>query len=245
MKLIIESGATKSDWRLVGANGSQQERVLTQGMNVSTMSMSIIADIIGLACKTLCGKGAMIDAVYMYTAGVVTEPIQNEIRSIFHNIITPTEVEIFDDLTAAARATCGHNAGIAAILGTGSNSCQYDGQKIVKRIYSGGYILGDEGSAATLGKLFIADLLKGLIPKHITPFIAGLGFSGLYALIIARAILVFEWLCITFNATWTNAYFTFRNTYCFGRVDVFVAMVFAIIGVFFWFYKEFKKQLNK
>ena len=86
---------------------------------------------------------------------------------------------------------------------------------------------------------------KGLIPKHITPFIAGLGFSGLYALIIARAILVFEWLCITFNATWTNAYFTFRNTYCFGRVDVFVAMAFAIIGVFFWFYKEFKKQLNK
>ena len=86
---------------------------------------------------------------------------------------------------------------------------------------------------------------KGLIPKHITPYLAGLGFSILYALIFARAIVVFEWLCITFNATWTNAYFTFRNTYCFGRVDVFVAMVFAIIGVFFWFYKEFKKQLNK
>ena len=167
MKLIIESGATKSDWRLVGADGSQQERVLTQGMNVSTMSMSVIADIIALACKTLCGKGAMIDAVYMYTAGVVTQAIQNEIRTIFHSIIAPSEVEIFDDLTAAARATCGHNAGIAAILGTGSNSCQYDGQKIVKRIYSGGYILGDEGSAATLGKLFIADLLKDLIPKHI------------------------------------------------------------------------------
>ena len=86
---------------------------------------------------------------------------------------------------------------------------------------------------------------KGLIPKHITPFIAGLGFSGLYALIIARAIVVFEWLCITFNTTWTNAYFTFRYTYCFGRVDVFVATVFALISIFFWFYKEFKKQLNK
>ena len=86
---------------------------------------------------------------------------------------------------------------------------------------------------------------KGRVPKHITPYIAGLGFSVLYALIIARAILVFEWLCITFNATWTNAYFTFRNTYCFGRVDLFVAMFFAIICVFFWFYKEFKKQLKK
>ena len=86
---------------------------------------------------------------------------------------------------------------------------------------------------------------KGFIPKHITPYVAALGFSGLYALIIARTILVFEWLCITFNATWANAYFAFRNTYCFGRLDIVVAVITAIIGVFYFFYKEFKKQLNK
>jgi N-acetylglucosamine kinase-like BadF-type ATPase len=131
------------------------------------MAMSVIADIIDRTCRTFCENKANIDAIYMYTAGVVTESITEQIRNIFHNTIPHAEVDVFDDLTAAARAVCGHNAGIAAILGTGSNSCQYDGQRIVKRIYSGGFILGDEGSAATLGKLFIADLLKGFIPQHI------------------------------------------------------------------------------
>ena len=86
---------------------------------------------------------------------------------------------------------------------------------------------------------------KGLIPKHITPYIAGFGFSSLYSLIFARAILVFEWLCITFNITWSNGYFIFRDTYCFGRVDIFVGVIFEVVGIFFWFYKEFKKQSNK
>ena len=88
---------------------------------------------------------------------------------------------------------------------------------------------------------------KGFIlpPKHWKPCIAAFGFSIFPAAIIARLILVLEWLYYTFNATWANAYFTFRNTYCFGRVDVFVAVIFAVVGVFFWFYKEFKKQLNK
>ena len=87
---------------------------------------------------------------------------------------------------------------------------------------------------------------KGIIPKHITPFIAALGFSGLYALIVARAILVFEWVYITFNDIWwTNSYFIFTDKYCFGRLDIVVAVITAIIGVFYFFYKEFKKQLNK
>ena len=66
---------------------------------------------------------------------------------------------------AAARATCGHAPGIAAIIGTGSNSCQWDGEKVVKKVPAGGFILGDEGSAATLGRLFISDFLKGLVPQ--------------------------------------------------------------------------------
>ncbi len=87
---------------------------------------------------------------------------------------------------------------------------------------------------------------KGLIPKHITPYIAALGFSGLYALIFARAILVFEWIYITFNETWwTNTYFVLRDKYCFGRLDIIVGVVVAIIGVFYFFYIEFKKQLNR
>ena len=62
---------------------------------------------------------------------------------------------------------CGHNCGITAILGTGSNSCQWDGEKIVKRIRTGGFILGDEGSASALGKAFIADFIKDLVPENV------------------------------------------------------------------------------
>ncbi|MBQ7799037.1 MAG: hypothetical protein IJ370_00940 [Oscillospiraceae bacterium] len=85
---------------------------------------------------------------------------------------------------------------------------------------------------------------KGLIPKHITPYIAGLGFSLLYSAIIARLIVVAEWLCITFNLTWSDPYFYFKDVYFFGRVDVFVAVIVAVIGMFYWFYVEFKKQLD-
>ena len=167
MRLIIESGATKGDWRVVTNAGEQQEQILTLGTNVSTMSMRAIEDIIRGACEQICDKGLHIEEVYMYTAGVVTEEVTEYLSLLFRTLLSCAKVEICDDLTGAARAACGHRAGIAAILGTGSNSCQYDGEKIVKRVYSSGFILGDEGSAATLGKLFIADFLKGLVPEDI------------------------------------------------------------------------------
>ena len=76
-------------------------------------------------------------------------------------------VEMQTDLVAAARAACGHAPGIAAILGTGSNSCLYDGERITMQIKSGGFILGDEGSASVIGKTFISDYIKGLVPREI------------------------------------------------------------------------------
>jgi N-acetylglucosamine kinase-like BadF-type ATPase len=76
-------------------------------------------------------------------------------------------VEIQTDLVASARAACGHEPGIAVIMGTGSNSCQWDGEKIVKQVRSGGFIIGDDGSASVLGKLFISDFIKGLVPEDI------------------------------------------------------------------------------
>lgn len=167
MKLIIESGATKSDWRLVSDVGERREQILALGTNVSTMTMEAITDIIRNGCREICDKGYVVSEVYMYTAGVVTEGVERELSQLFQQLLSCEKVEIYDDLTAAARAACGHKAGIAAILGTGSNSCQYDGEKIIKRIYSCGFILGDEGSAATLGKLFIADFLKGFVPEPI------------------------------------------------------------------------------
>ena len=165
--MIIESGATKSDWRVVSAAGEEMARFAASGTNVSTMPMSAVEAVVRDVCGQIIEHGIAIDAVYMYTAGVVTAGVRTALMQTFQSIFAGATVEIEDDLTAAARAACGHRAGIVAILGTGSNSCQFDGEKIVKRIYSGGFILGDEGSAATLGKLFIADLLKGLVPKYI------------------------------------------------------------------------------
>ena len=152
MKLIIESGATKSDWRLVSDYGEQVGRFVAEGMNVSTMSMDMVSDIITRTTRdvTAAAAGNTIKEVYFYTAGVITDEIESFLTSVLGSVFAGTEVEIQNDLVAAARALCGHKPGIAAILGTGSNSCLYDGEKIVRRIYSSGFILGDEGSAATL-----------------------------------------------------------------------------------------------
>lgn len=184
MILIIESGATKSDWRVVSETGEEQCRFHAAGTNVSTMQTEAIEAVIRGVCRQIAERGITIERVYMYTAGVVTSKATLAVEQIFRSIFADAEVALYDDLTGAARAICGHGAGIAAILGTGSNSCQYDGEKIVKRVYSGGFILGDEGSAATLGKLFIADLLKGFIPKHIADDFAT-RYKSDYASIVA------------------------------------------------------------
>ena len=167
MKLIVESGATKGDWRVVGDGGEAVASFRAAGTNVSTMPIAAVNDIVRTICEDIVLAGYAVKEVYMYTAGVVTESVAEELSQLFRTLLSCEKVEICDDLTAAARAACGHQAGIVAILGTGSNSCQFDGEKIVKRVYSSGFILGDEGSAATLGKLFIADFLKGLVPEEI------------------------------------------------------------------------------
>lgn len=181
MKLIIESGATKSDWRLIADGGVQVARELAEGMNISTMEMSSIEIILNETGRKIKEAASeTVTSVHFYTAGVITESAEKRLRTVLGGIFIGAEIELQTDLVAAARAVCGRKPGIAAILGTGSNSCQWDGTKIVKRVYSGGFILGDEGSAATLGKLFLADLLKGLVPETIAADFAS-GYDASYA----------------------------------------------------------------
>lgn len=163
MKIVVESGATKSDWRIL--DGGAQRRLLLPGINVSTISMEqnlkTIAD-------GLRETGATeLDGFYLYTAGIVTPEVTEQIAAHVRNLISVSEIEIHDDLIAAARAACGRNPGIVAILGTGSNACNWDGTRVSFKARSGGYILGDEGGGAALGKLFLADLIKGLVPEGI------------------------------------------------------------------------------
>ncbi len=166
MKIIAECGATKSDWRLI-KDGEEIRQVISSGINVSTMKMSAIYETIAGLSEQFKAESVEVTDLHIYVAGVITDEIESDLRSRFTAHFPNAETEIQNDLLAAARALCGHAPGIATILGTGSNSCQFDGTEIVKRVYSSGFILGDEGSAATLGKLFVADFLKGLVPEEI------------------------------------------------------------------------------
>lgn len=188
MKIIAECGATKSDWRLV-CGGTEIKQVLVSGINGATMSWDAIMAVVDEAMVQLCSdadsEAGPVQSIHLYVAGVVTEDADSNFRNLFATYFPSAEVEIQTDLVAAARAACGYAPGIAAILGTGSNSCQWDGEKIVKRVAAGGFILGDEGGAVSLGKLFISDFIKGLVPSQIAEDFAS-RYPSDYATIVAN-----------------------------------------------------------
>ena len=179
MIIIAESGATKCDW-CVADGGEVRLRFKTIGLNVATGAESVIAPVVAEAVKTMQEGGIAIDRVreiHFYAAGLI--PVGNEkvpetartLDSVLREYFPDIEMEYASDLLDAARAVCGHEPGIAAILGTGSNSCFYDGEKIVKNVRSAGFILGDEGGGTRLGRLFMSDFLKGLVPEEVAvPF---------------------------------------------------------------------------
>ena len=164
MKLIAESGSTRKEWALVEDNHLVQ-RVFTEGLNPFFQTRREISRSVRLGLPESFFK-KKLDQVYYYGAGCSSYEKKNILgASLVAQFKTPIQVE--SDLLAAARGLFKCEAGIACILGTGSNSCFYDGKIIVKNVKAAGYILGDEGSGAVLGKLFLADLLKGLAPKEL------------------------------------------------------------------------------
>lgn len=158
MILIADSGSTKTDW-CVAKDGFTVKRFTTQGINPYHQDERRINGIVLDELLPQTGE-YKIKKIVFYGSGCREETIpamKTILHSAFNNNI---EVEIYSDLLGAARAICGHEEGIACILGTGSNSCLYDGKKIIGNIPPLGYILGDEGSGATLGKIFINEMLK-------------------------------------------------------------------------------------
>ena len=158
MILIADSGSTKTDW-CVAKDGFTVKRFTTQGINPYHQDERRINGIVLDELLPQTGE-YKIKKIVFYGSGCRDETIptmKNILYSAFNNNV---EVEIYSDLLGAARAICGHEEGIACILGTGSNSCLYDGNKIVGNIPPLGYILGDEGSGATLGKIFINEIFK-------------------------------------------------------------------------------------
>ncbi|MGN0201515.1 MAG: ATPase [Candidatus Cryptobacteroides sp.] len=162
MIVIVESGATKSDWRLV-EDGRQTGQFLLPGMNVSSMSLDSVRRTIGEGLGR-CGAKEL-EGFYLYAAGVVTPEIYSAVKEYAGSLVGISDFDFRNDMLAAARSVCGHSAGIVAIVGTGSNSCFYDGESISQNVYAGGFILGDEGAGSALGKMFLADYLKGEVPE--------------------------------------------------------------------------------
>lgn len=165
MRMIIcESGATKADWRVV-EEGKQTAQLLSAGINLSAMAIGTIESVISDAAGRL--PSGSYDEIHFYTAGVATSSIKVRLEEILKKHFSVSSLKIRTDLIASARAACGHDEGIAVILGTGSNSCLWDGKEIIRHVKSGGFIIGDEGSASVLGRHFISDYIKGFVPEEI------------------------------------------------------------------------------
>ena len=164
MILIADSGATKTDW-CFGTTLSDRQTIQTEGINPFHMDKAYIDGIILQQLIPQLPASALSDctAIHFYGAGCLPERTEGITRTL-RNLFPQATVQVNTDLLGAARALCQREPGIACILGTGSNSCLYDGTRIVGNISPLGYILGDEGSGAYLGKRFLGDCLKRQLP---------------------------------------------------------------------------------
>lgn len=153
MVIIADCGSTKSDWLLLHG-GRDQQLENTVGFSPFFHTTEEIKTILltELVPKL---KPETVKEVYFYGTGIHDEHRAEIVAAAIRAVFPKAKVEVEHDLLAAARATCGRNAGIACILGTGSNSCYYDGEKILDNVPSLGWLLGDEGSGTHLGKALL------------------------------------------------------------------------------------------
>lgn len=164
MKLIADSGSTKTSWALI-ADGATT-LIETQGINPFQQSGEEIGRIVSEELLPAI-KGGMPEEIYFYGAGCTAESspiVRTALEMIFGR---ETLIEVNSDMLGAARGLCGNDAGIVAILGTGANSCYYDGKEITANVSPLGFILGDEGSGAYIGKRLVGDVLKRQLPDHV------------------------------------------------------------------------------
>lgn len=161
MILIADSGSTKTDW-CVADSGQIVQQIATQGINPYAQSSDEIIDILRDELVPQLVDLQEIEAVYFYGSGC-TQAMIPTVEGVLRMVLRLDNVQVHSDLMGAARALCDNNEGIACILGTGANSCLYDGTQIVMNTPPLGYILGDEGSGAVLGRSLVNALFKGLL----------------------------------------------------------------------------------
>lgn len=165
MILIADSGGSKTDWRLIQNNGSIGQ-ANTPGFNPYYQHIDDLRQNLKESVSPLVNE--KVNKIFFYGAGVSSLKNQLTIKSTLLEFFPEAQIEIGWDLLAAARALCGHEPGIACIMGTGSNSCLYDGERIIDNVANLGWVLADEGSGANIGKKFLIDYLRGQMPKPLS-----------------------------------------------------------------------------
>lgn len=161
MILIADSGSSKTDWRVIGKDGkiSQYRGV---GFNPYYQTSEEMAT--HMRHEFLMNLENEIKEIYYYGAGCSVDSRKEEVAQALRTIFPKAKIAVDHDLAAAAKATCGHQEGIACILGTGSNSCDYDGEKIIDTRPAPGYILGDQGGGGYVGRKFLMDFINDEMP---------------------------------------------------------------------------------
>jgi N-acetylglucosamine kinase-like BadF-type ATPase len=149
IKLIADCGSTKSEWCLV--SGRTKVTVFTQGISPYFLDTKAIAAVVIKELLPVLGRKRP-DEIHYYGTGCLNPANQRSVKKALSMVFPDADIQVTHDLMGAARALCGHDKGVACILGTGSNSCYFNGKRIVSNSPGLGYVLGDEGSGAYLGK---------------------------------------------------------------------------------------------
>ncbi len=155
IKLIADSGSTKAEWCLL--DGKKKKTVITQGISPYFLNEIQVQDLLEKELTPKLSKRP--DEIYYYGTGCSNPVNVKLVHTALQKVFGKIKITINHDLMGAARALCGNEKGVACILGTGSNSCYYNGKKIVKNSPGLGFILGDEGSGAYLGRKVVQHFL--------------------------------------------------------------------------------------
>lgn len=162
-RLIADSGFTKTDWRLLLEDGSI-EQARTAGISPYYQTE---AEILVVIEDVYAQLPVSVDEIFYYGTGCSSRENRNKIGDLLQKYYTNAKIDVNHDLLAAARSLCGEEPGIACILGTGTNSCYYDGQKITQNIPSLGWAIADEGGGTYLGKTLVTDNYRNDMPEDL------------------------------------------------------------------------------
>lgn len=163
MILVADSGSTKTTWMVADDFGTIRQ---FQSLGINPFFRTT-DDILAELRPLFAGEHLPLDEIHFYGAGVVNEEKADVIRKALERVFGNVRSEVASDMLGAARALCGNQSGIVCILGTGSNACYYNGSTIVRGIPPMGFILGDEGSGAVIGRQLVGDYFKEVMPPNL------------------------------------------------------------------------------